>query len=216
MSWWGGRRKKNDKKDADEARWSSGPSFSALWQPTSLPWGSLIRSMLCTKWSSFSTLCTSNDVYLHPSEQLSSHLGSCQSATHVQKLVDGSIEMQHRQCAQTFCSQQTHQMLRLRDTSIKWTRQGVVFFYGSILQYHTIAGHLPAILILELYQQHPRSPHSVAGCRNLHPAEARPLRQRFHLWTLSAQPQGQFQDPKMKVPYHTGPYFVRIPLHRLI
>ena len=143
-------------------------------QPTSLPWGSLIRSMLCTKWSSFSTLCTSNDVYPHASEQLSSHLGSCQSATHVQKLVDGSIEMQHRQRTQTFCSQQTHQMLRLRDTSIKSTRQGVVFFYGSILQYHTIVGHLPAIFILELYQQHPRSPHSVAGCRNLHPAEARP------------------------------------------
>ena len=55
-------------------------------------------------------------VYLHPSEQLSSHLGSCQSA-HVQKLVDGSIEMQHRQRTQTFCSQQTHQMLRLGDTS---------------------------------------------------------------------------------------------------
>ena len=33
---------------------------------------------------------------------------------------------------------------------------------------------------------------------------------------LFAQPQWQFQDPKVKVLYHTGPYFVGIPLHRLI
>ena len=33
---------------------------------------------------------------------------------------------------------------------------------------------------------------------------------------LFAQLQWQFQDPKVEVLYHTGPYFVGIPLHRLI